>query len=72
MTLTCRPWFHFTNPFQVVIAWSVIPGLEGIASGIRSCTVLIIVVVGLAIVPVPETKIVYFVEPWYLLYGFYI
>ena len=56
VTLTHVMWFLFTNPFQVVIAWSVVPDLKGVVPGIRSCTILIAMIVGLAVVPVSETN----------------
>lgn len=50
-----------------MITWSVIPGLKGVASRIRSCTVLIALIVGLSVVPVPETNKYYSVKPVKLL-----
>lgn len=49
-------WCHFTNPFQIIITWSIIPGLKGVASGIHSCAVLIALIVGLSVIPEPETN----------------
>ena len=39
-----------------MIAWSIIPALKGVVSGIHSCTVLITLVVGLSNIPKAETN----------------
>lgn len=47
------------DPLELILTQSVIPGLKGIAFAEGSHTVFISNVVGLAVVPVPETKMSY-------------
>lgn len=54
--LVRHPWYHFTNPFQGMIAWGIIPGIKGVFSWVCSCTVFIPLVVGLSSIPETETK----------------
>lgn len=49
-------WCFFTNPFPSDSTSNIIPSFEEVYSGIHGCTVFIIEIVRLSIVPVPEVK----------------